>query len=236
MRLHPKKKCVVILPARLRSNFINEIMSACTMNKYITSAEAATYMSPDTPKRIKSNILKRFMISIAQKYTVMSFERLRIDAMKSPSPRDYLKSVVKNRIVIIDEVHNLINVDYKKEQLETIDNGLVPKKSVTGIMTVLLKTMVKHSGRGTRFIYLTGTPIVDNSKQFGELCKIINPEGCKDVAMNPRTPILSLIPLLKGHVSYFPGSSPETYPSYHMKYTILFRNHTTLIFFNLCEH
>jgi hypothetical protein len=214
MRRSPTKKCVVILPARLRSNFIYELMSACSNYAYITREDSIAYGSSQTPKSVKKTIFDKFIAAISRKYTVMSFERLRLDAMKSKSPRDYLKKLVHDKVVLIDEVHNLINPAYKQEHYETIDQGKVPKiKSISAILTILLKVMVNHSSANTNFIYLTGTPIVDNTKQFGELCRIINPIESAKINMTKNTPIESLVPLLAGHISYFPGSSQVAFPS-----------------------
>lgn len=214
MAIKPAMKVLVILPARLRTNFYNELMSSCTGFKYISEKDFEMYNNSVTSALIKKNILSRFMRAVSLNYTVMSFERFRIDAMKSPSPRDYLVKLVKNKVVIIDEIHNMINVMYNAQHLAIIASGAKPKlRSLPAVNTILIKTMVTYAEKSTRFIFLTATPVFDNTKQFGELVRIMNPSATVNVQPHDKNALQTMMKLLAGRVSYFPGSSPVAYPS-----------------------
>jgi hypothetical protein len=228
MRKHSNMKTLVILPARLKSNFINELMLLPT---YITTAEATAYMSQETPKTIKANILARFLTKIATKYEIISFDRFRLDCLKSRNPREHLINLTKDKVVIIDEVHNLINHTYNINKLNSIREGHFPaNKSIAGILTILFIVMTSVANATTRFVYLTATPVFDNIRQFAQLVKIMNP-GAN--VPEKQTTINKLIPFLAGKVSYFPGSSPNAFPSvsYERHKIIPSKYHTTMLQF-----
>lgn len=206
MLINPRMKVLVILPARLKSNFINELM---LFDKYITRAEYSIYMNINTSKKIRSEIFKRYLNKVDKNYTIISFERFRIDTMKNANPKEYLQKLVKNKVVIIDEMHNLISHIYDAKQLKSLQDGIKPKKKIISVNTLLLHIMTRYAPSSTRFIYLTATPVFDNVRQFAELVKVMNP----GVAIKKNINIAELISYLKGKVSYFPGSSPNAYPT-----------------------
>lgn len=213
MKLHPTKKILVILPARLKSNFINELMSQCSEGAYITEQEFTTYMNPATSSTLKKRIYKRFLENVGNNYTIMSFERFRISVMKSTNPKEYLKDLTRDKLVIIDEVHNLINPALKYETLEFMENGGKPGKKTKAIHSLLLFLMARTAYDSTQFVYMTATPIFDNIKQMILLAKIMNPNQDLEDILTPKSKIEDVIPYFAKKVSYFPGSSPKAYPS-----------------------
>jgi len=210
-------KSLVILPARLKTNFYNELMffSAYGNGEYINQQEYIIYISASTSNTIKKNIYTEFINKVSRKYTVISFERFRIDALKSRKPRDHLVTLSRNKVIIIDEVHNLINFRYKKEYLDMITSNILPRSKVSSIGTLLLKTMLRFAEAKTRFVFLTATPVFDNIRQFAELVKIMNPQiiDLEETIGKKITGVKQLMPFLAGKVSYFPGSSVTAYPS-----------------------
>jgi hypothetical protein len=220
MKINPDMKVLVILPARLKTNFYNELMYFSAYGKigdYINLEDYILYSSLNTTTSIKDKIYKEFVKMVDKKYTIISFERFRIDCANSGSPREYLVNLCNNKVVIIDEVHNLINFKYKLSDLALIEDNKYPrpKRYIPSSSTLFLKTMVKYARPSSRFIFLTATPIFDNVKEFTELVKIMNAKiDINAILGNERmVSIDRLIPLLAGKVSYFPGSSEIAYPS-----------------------
>lgn len=211
MKLHPTKKILVILPARLKSNFINELMSQCSEGAYITEQEFTTYMNPETAPALRKRIYKRFLENVGNNYTIMSFERFRIDAMKAKNPKEYLRELTRNKLIIIDEVHNLLNPALKDTALEYMETGGRVGPKTKAVQTLLFFLMVRNAHDNTQFVYMTATPVFDNMKQMVLLAKLVNPN--MEINLNAKSNINDIVPYLAQKVSYFPGSSPKAYPS-----------------------
>lgn len=216
MKRDSNLKVLVILPARLKSNFYNELMyfsAYGNIGEYCNQQEYSIYVATDTSKKIKKEIYNRFLEKVSEKYTIISFERFRLDTIKSRKPKDHLIRLCNNKIVIIDEVHNLISFSYKSDHFEMIQNNILPKGKVTGVNTLFLKTMVNFAPESSRFVFLTATPIFDKIREFSELVKIMNPGININEKLGIRAGLNKLMSLLAGKVSYFPGSSIMAYPS-----------------------
>lgn len=216
MKRDSKLKVLVILPARLKSNFYNELMyfsAFGNIGEYCNQQEYSMYVATNTSIKIKKEIFNRFFEKVSEKYNIISFERFRLDTIKSKKPREHLIRLCNNKIVIIDEIHNLITFSYKTDQLNMIQSNILPRGKVPGVNTLFLKTMVKYAPESSRFVFLTATPIFDKIREFSELVKIMNPDININEKLGIRASLKNLMRLLAGKVSYFPGSSPAAYPS-----------------------
>jgi DNA polymerase III delta prime subunit len=78
LKTYPKNKINVVLPARLKSNFIDELISPCGFGKYISNEDFIKFNDSATSENAKKQIRTRFMKAIEEKYNIMSFEKLKI--------------------------------------------------------------------------------------------------------------------------------------------------------------
>jgi hypothetical protein len=218
LKLESKNKIIVILPARLKNNFYDELITPCTYFKYFNKDDYLQYINSDTSIKNKEKLREKFIKQIDEKYTIISYERFRLDALKhSENILEYINDFSKNAMIIIDEVHNLISDSYPLNTYINIENtGKIPinVKSLS-INSTLLKLLSKYSHDSCKLLYLTATPIYDSFKELPELVYILNPEknnnNIEKVLTNAS--INDNIEKLRGKISYFPGTSKKAYPT-----------------------
>jgi hypothetical protein len=210
MEANPDYKTTVVLPARLRTNFFDELVSPCGMDAYVSRADFVLYQSSDTSAAAKRRIRGRFMEAIKRKYDILSFEQYRIAAHKAHDLTTWVREFTKNRLIVIDEVHNLFNSTYNsKAYKEVVEEGTL-KKKMDGINAVLMRYMCEHADPSCKMIFLTATPIFDNIVQFRELARAVNPGA---VAYEDVKTLSAMIEYVRGRVSFFPGTSANAYPA-----------------------
>lgn len=209
---HPDYRVIVILPARLRTNLIDELVSPCGGEKYIDKDTYDRYIDPDTSEYHKKKIRAGFVKKIEEEYTILSFEKWKLLAGRAANLKEWTKDMTTKTLVIVDEVHNLLSNTYdakKYEEMLTTHK----KSNAKGAATMLFKYMTRHASNTCKMIFMTATPIFDNIGQFKELTECL-----QKTAVPKRSTIADVLPMLKGRVSYFPGTSPVAYPqvSYDM--------------------
>jgi len=207
------KKVTIILPARLRTNFLDELISPCGMERYMSKNTFITYHDPTTSQTKKKQIRKAFMAAIQSRYDIMSFEKFKSQAAKASNLQDWLYSFTHNRLIIIDEVHNLLNTQYKEDTLKSLfEQHEIPPRA-KAINTLLFRYMTKFADPSCKMVFMTATPIFDNISQLKELVLGVSPH-----VEFKKTPKLSeAIEHLRGKVSYFPGTSINAYPTVSYK-------------------
>lgn len=209
MRMNPGSKVTIVLPARLRTNYFDELISPCGMDKYVSKKDFDDFFNGNTSAKKKQEIKTRFMNAIAKKYEIMSFERFKINAMKAPNLDVWAKNFTQNRLVVVDEVHNLLSDTYDdKKYKEIMATGMYTRAK--GSNTILFKYLAANMHASGKMVLLTATPIFNNITQFKELLYVMEPDASYDVR---KAKIGDVIGLLKGKVSFFPGTSPNAYPS-----------------------
>ena len=90
MKINPKMKPIIILPARLKTNYIDEL------NTYFNNK------------------------NITDKYEIYSYEYITNIFKKSSNINKTLNDLTENRIIIIDEFHNLVGNNIKEEDIDYI--------------------------------------------------------------------------------------------------------------------
>jgi hypothetical protein len=203
MRSNPEGKVVVILPARLKTNFFDELISPCGADRYISKEDFKTYHDPSTSKSKKTLIRKKFMDAIKKRYDIMSFEKMKTLSKSFSSLQEWAEHLTKDRMVIIDEIHNLLNDKVKYE----IKEHNIPSRT-KGVMTLLFKYLTLNAHSTCKMVLMTATPIFDNINQIRALLHALNPDY-----EGPTTRLSEIIEGLRGKVSYFPGTSVKAYPS-----------------------
>ncbi len=209
MEINRKMKILVILPARLKTNYIDELISkTCGLNKYITDNEFTKFKNPEILENEKEEIRNKFMEKINKKYEIISYERFRKILLDSDDYKKTIDEITTDRVIIIDEVHNLLgsNVDEdvinKNLKLNKID------KKTSPINSVVLRLMTKLANKTAKFFFLTATPVFDNYNQFIQLVLNIRP----DADMKKINNLEYLINLLKKRVSYYKFEDLTVYP------------------------
>jgi hypothetical protein len=194
-------KVTVILPARLKTNFIDELLSQCSYQKYISNEELNEYNKTGS-KRIKSLFTKR----IEESYDIITFEAFVLLAKKALDINEWVKEFTKDRFILIDEVHNMINTTYSKDTYDALESTLPPRAK--GIRTLVFKYLVEHADSNCKMVFMTATPVFDNILQFKELVAIMS-----GVPIEELMTLKGSIEHLRGMVSYFSGTSDNAYPS-----------------------
>lgn len=208
MDMNPEFRVTVVLPARLRTNFIDELVSPCGLERYVSNEDFAKYHASTTSSSTKAKIRKSFMEAISGRYDIMSYEKFKAIAHETKDLKKWARAFTKNRLIIIDEVHNLISDKYDEKKYKEIESTSTMNRA-KGANTILFKYMNDHADPSCRMVYLTATPVFDNIMQFKELVSIMNP-GAK---IKRGANISDVIDNLRGKVSFFPGTSPNAYPS-----------------------
>jgi superfamily II DNA or RNA helicase len=213
-------KATIILPARLRTNFIDELVGPCGFQKYISDEDLALYRSHTTPKSTKNRISKQFTIAINRNYNILSYEGFVKMMMQNKSNIiEFIQKWTKNNIIIVDEAHNIFSTKYDINVYNSIYQSGIIQRSSKGMAAILMNLIVRYSDESCKLIYLTATPIFNNLDQLSELVKVMTP----DVELPKKTNLRQLIELLRGKVSYFPGVSKNAYPS------VEYKNHNIMI-------
>jgi len=206
-------KALIILPARLKTNFIDELISEnCGLNRYISVDDYNKYNNFNTSKSEKDNIRKKFMKKINENYEIISYESLRIKLMKSNDIKGLINDITKNRIVIIDEIHNLITSRIQSKILDNIIENNKISSNTKMINGVIMRLMTLLANNSSKFFLLTATPVFDNYGQFIELVLNLCP-NIKDSELNRDISDLEfLIDKLRGKVSFYKIKDLSAYP------------------------
>lgn len=208
LRMFPANKVKVILPARLRTNFFDELISPCGMEKYISREDFERYYNPSTKQGVRKNIKTSFMKKIEEHYEIMSFEKLKTISYKhKDNLEEWVQEFTNDCMLIVDEVHNLLSDKYDNKKYKSMYDGkvLVPSK---GMNTIVFKLINDFASPSCKMIYMTATPIFDNIAQMKELVTVMAP----GVKISAKPKLGDVIDHLRGKVSYFPGTSVNAYP------------------------
>jgi len=213
MEINPSYKILVILPARLKTNFIDELISEnCGLNRYISKKDFDIYNSPSTSQSVKANIRKKFITNISNNYDIKSYENIRLELIKSNDIKKSIEKLTHNKVVIIDEVHNLISTNIKPSVLSTIISSNKIHKNVSNINGVILRLITKLAHSSSKMFFLTATPIFDNYGQFLQLvlnlCPTLNNNSVKKNMFN----IKFLIQHLRGKISFYKLNDLSNFP------------------------
>jgi len=152
----PRKRALIIVKSRiLADNYKREIVEVCTNEIYKPIAtEKEKEMGLDMGPRAYQIRLGR---SIAQSYEIVSFETFLPYVSKLPN--DVIKKEYSNRLIIIDEAHNL--------RIQPDD------KESAGLYHSAHKFL--HTVENCLILLLSGTPIWDRTREIASLMNLILP-------------------------------------------------------------
>jgi hypothetical protein len=143
---------VLVKGGALRRNFIRELSMKCTDGRYIPE----NYNSLSAEKKvIRMNKL------VSKSYEIRTFETFAKNVIGKMTDK-YLKQEYSNRVIIIDEVHN-IRIQPKKKK-DTVD--------VYGNFHRFL-----HLIENRKICLLSATPVRDKPEEFASVMNLILPLG-----------------------------------------------------------
>jgi superfamily II DNA or RNA helicase len=196
-----KRNIIILLPASLMGNFRDELRTACAGESYMTNKERKELplMTPNERKQL----IKKTDERIDKYYTIMSYHKF-VEKRVS----------LKNSILIIDEIQNMIS-----------ESGSFYKK---------LKKDIERAPDDLRVILLSATPIFDKPLEIALTLNLLplnnkfvlkdfNDTFIKTTFDSKEMPHYSLInkPLfkehIKGFISYYKGMPTKSFPSYTIK-------------------
>ena len=229
MKKDKKKTVTVVLPARLKTNYLDELIPIICKNKI---KELQEYNDIKTTELRKKKLRAIFKKIIDVKYTICSYEYVVNLFKKSTDIKKTLKDFIDNKIIIIDEFHNLIGNNIDKQILLKIHQKNKIVKSPKHINSVLLRYITTYASEVSsnfNMIFLTATPVFDNFNQFVELIYLLNPKAERTIKKDSNFENIifddkkdkvfrTLIQFLKGLVSYYFITNVKDFPK--VKYAV----------------
>ena len=193
-----KLKIMVVVPATLIGNFMDELRSPCPGYDYITHNEIKKLSKLKINDPEYNLIIKKTEERIKKFYTIYSYHKF-VDLAQNN------KIKLKDTLLIIDEVQNMV--------------------SLTGTFYRTLKKLIDDSDNSLRILILSATPMFDRPNEIGLTLNLLKPkvefpigneftqEFLSSDGINYKTiNMKKFINLSKGLVSYYRGAPPYTYP------------------------
>ena len=110
----------------------------------------------------------QILLMIKNKYTFISYNGLRKDALKKMTS-DFRRNIFDNTVVIIDEAHNFVSrIVNKLSKVSKAEKSSLGQNSLAMILYESLLT-----AKNARIIMLTGTPIINYPNELGILFNIL---------------------------------------------------------------
>jgi hypothetical protein len=206
MKINSKMKAIIILPARLKTNYIDELIPIIC-SKY--TKELKQYNDPNITSSDKKRLLIFFNDIISKNYLIYSYEYV-INLFKNSSNiKKTLEELTKNKILIIDEFHNLISNGIKETTINDINikNKLPVNPKL--IRALIMRYISRFADKSCKMFFLTATPVFDNYLQFIELVKLLNIKPIDDKNLKS---IKNIIPFITGKISYYSINDKKDFP------------------------
>lgn len=170
---------VLVKNKNIQRNFINELLSSCTQNEYVTPEQRQLYFGINIPKTPgvmaqRKELINKIHRLINKSYLFITYGTFvnqvlgakvfekdelnrntnKVKKINGEVQRKRAKNVIKdlsNTVVIVDEAHNITNND----------------------VYIALKSVLSRSFN-YRLLLLTATPMYDNPKEIFELSNLLN--------------------------------------------------------------
>lgn len=201
-------KIIVILPASLIGNFMNELIGVCpektTGNEiYVTQKEKKLLNKLNINDKEYIELIKKINKRIEKYYTIYSYHKFL---------KEFYRGVINfnNTLVIIDEVQNMVSLkgDFYKSLLESVNKA----------------------NTNFKLFLLSATPMFDNPSTIGLTLNLLKPkyefpigeefegiffEKYGDFFIPKNINIFK--DMAQGLVSYYRGDLPISYPKMNLK-------------------
>jgi len=200
-------KIIIVLPASLIYNFIDELLSKCVGNIYISEQEKKILYNLDYKSKEYKELYLKIENRINKYYTILSYQKF-IDLIQNN------KLKLKKTLLIIDEIHNMI--------------------SITGIFYKILKNKIEKTDNTFKLILLTATPMFDKPNEIALTLNLLKPKIMLPIGIkfnntflesttqnNSTTYKIINLELFKkltsNMISYYRGAPPQTFPKLNFK-------------------
>jgi superfamily II DNA or RNA helicase len=202
-----KKRILVVVPASLITNFKKELKSQCAGDMYLTHKEREQLHKLKHDSKEYKQIMERADHRIHKYYNIMSYHKFVALVEKR-------QLNLKNTLLIIDEVQNMISEDGK-------------------FYNTLYKT-IKNAPNDLRLVLLTATPMFDDilelplmlnllplPKPFdvkGFYKKFVHVTKNKNGNYTYKAKNMKVLKeMIKGFVSFYRGAPPSVFPEKRLK-------------------
>lgn len=199
-----KRNVIFITPASLVGNIYKEFRSECTGNKYISKSERSKLQSLDPYSDEYQEMIEEINDRIDQNYQIYSYHKY-VELVEKK------KINLKNSIVIIDEVQNIV--------------------SETGSFYKIILNSLQKSPDSTRIVVMSATPIFDRPVELALTINLLKPDNLLPIGTKFNETFLTqnskgtykikntelLNSLLRGYVSYSPGAPSHAFPKQNFK-------------------
>ena len=206
MKINPKMKAIIILPARLRTNYSDELIPIICA-KFVKQLKK--YNDPKISISDKKQLLLFFDGIISKNYSIYSYEYIINLFKKSSNINKTLEELTKNKLLIIDEFHNLISNGIKETVINDIHRRNKLPLNSSLIRALIMRYISRFADKSCKMFFLTATPVFDNYLQFIELVKLLN---IKPIDDNKIKSLKNLIPYIKGKISYYSLDNRKDFP------------------------
>ena len=198
-KMKNKYNILVVLPASLIGNFMDELRSSCPgEDLYITKMEKKKLLNLKPEDTEYKNIIKKTEDRINKYYSIYSYHKFVALAQNN-------KIKLKKTLLIIDEVQNMV--------------------SLTGTFYKTLKDQIDKSDDTLKILILSATPMFDKPGEIGLTLNLLKPKEEFPIGIDFNQAFLqkngttySIKNLNKFNelshnlISYYRGAPPFTYP------------------------
>jgi superfamily II DNA or RNA helicase len=202
-----KMKIMVVLPAALIGNFRNELRSKCPGDEYISDKQRKELNNLDPTSEKFKNIIKKSNKKINKYYRILSYHKF-VSLCKDCNIK------LKNHILIIDEVQNMI--------------------SESGSFYYNLKKQIDSTDKSLRIVLLSATPMFDKPVELALTLNLLKLKKELPIGINFNKKFLKIRrkkdgvyyksknldkfkEQIKGMISYYRGASPVAFPMENFK-------------------
>lgn len=203
-----KRRIVFVLPASLRGNLRDELRSHCGGDVYLKQTERDILATTDPSNNTYHEIIAKSDERINKYYSIYSYNKF-FDIIQTS------RFNLKNAILIIDEIQNLV--------------------SERGNYYKLLYNFILNSPSDLRLILMSATPIFDRPVEIALTINLLRPSEplpignefentfvkktiTNDQYVYKMKNIEYFKQLLQGYVSYYSGAPAHTFPKMKIKY------------------
>jgi hypothetical protein len=202
------KKIILVAPASLTGNFYKELRSGCTGNEYITKDEREKLKILDPRSKDAHAIIAKTKDRIEEYYEIYSYHKY-VELYTSK------KLSLKNKLLIIDEVHNIVSED--------------------GTFYNIFKESIDKSPDDCRIVIMSATPIFDKPSELGMTINLLKPNNELPLPNDFNKMFIDkneidgniiykltnedkLAKYIQGYISYYQGAPAFSFPKTNIKY------------------
>jgi hypothetical protein len=161
--------------------------------------ELKKYNDPKITDENKKKLLKFFDGIISKNYSIYSYEYIINLFKKSSNIKKTLEEITKNKIIIVDEFHNLISNKIQETKLIKIYKNNKILENSKNVRALIMRYISRYADKSCKMFFLTATPIYDNYHQFIELVKLLNINPIK----NNLKSLKQYVPYIQNKISYY---------------------------------